>query len=219
MSNLEIYNAVKEVPQNAQKSIQAGRLKGMTDINPMWRIEKLTETFGVCGIGWYYDILNKEIIRGANEEQVAVVDIALYIKNENEWSKPIYGTGGSSFVAKESKGLYTNDECYKMALTDALSVACKSLGFGADVYWNKSDSKYQKNTNIQNENNKNIPNTNTQTFKTITVPQQKRLFALANNNNAVVKNVINRYKYEKTEQIKISDYEQICKEIEAELLY
>ena len=39
------------------------------------------------------------------------------------------------FVANETKGLYTSDEAYKMALTDALSVACKALGMGADVYW------------------------------------------------------------------------------------
>jgi len=53
--------------------------------------------------------------------------------------------------------------------------------------------------------------------KTISVPQQKRLFALSNGNNEVVRNVINRYKYEKTEQIKLKDYEQICTEIEAEI--
>ena len=35
MDNLEIYNSLRQVPQNAQKPIQAGRLKGMTDINPM----------------------------------------------------------------------------------------------------------------------------------------------------------------------------------------
>ena len=29
--------------------------------------------------------------------------------------------------------MYTSDECYKMALTDALSVACKALGVAADV--------------------------------------------------------------------------------------
>ena len=45
-------------------------------------------------------------------------------------------------VANEKKGLYVNDECYKMALTDAISVACKSLGIGADVYWNKDNTKY-----------------------------------------------------------------------------
>lgn len=53
--------------------------------------------------------------------------------------------------------------------------------------------------------------------KTISVLQQKRLFALSNGNNDVVRNVISRYKYEKTEQIKVTDYEQICTEIEAEI--
>ena len=42
MNNLEIYNKFSDVPVNAQKLIGAGRLKGMTDINPMWRIKVLT---------------------------------------------------------------------------------------------------------------------------------------------------------------------------------
>lgn len=83
---------------------------------------------------------NKEIIDGANGEKIAIVDIELYVKVNGEWSEPIEGTGGSSFIAKEKNGLYTSDECFKMAYTDAISVACKSLGMGADVYW--GDSKY-----------------------------------------------------------------------------
>ena len=140
MENLEIYNQLKSVPDNAKKKIQAGRLKGMTDIKPMWRIEKLTEMFGMCGIGWKAPIKNKEIIEGANGEKIAIVDIDLYVKVNGEWSESIEGTGGSSFISKEKNGLYTSDECFKMAYTDALSVACKSLGMGADVYW--GDSKY-----------------------------------------------------------------------------
>ena len=38
--------------------------------------------------------------------------------------------------------MYTSDECYKMALTDAISVACRALGVGADVYWEADRSKY-----------------------------------------------------------------------------
>lgn len=140
MNNLDIYNKLKEVPQEAQKKITGGRLSGMTDIKPMWRIEKLTETFGMCGIGWYTETTRKEIIDGANDEKIAVVDIKLYVKVNGEWSQAIEGSGGSSFVAKERNGLYTSDECFKMAYTDALSVACKSLGMGANVYW--GDSKY-----------------------------------------------------------------------------
>ena len=138
--NLKIYNELRVVPEEAQKKITGGRLSGMTDIKPMWRIEKLTEVFGMCGIGWKASIKNKEIIDGANGEKIAIVDIELYVKVNGEWSEPIEGTGGSSFIAKEKNGLYTSDECFRMAYTDAISVACKSLGMGADVYW--GDSKY-----------------------------------------------------------------------------
>lgn len=146
MENLEIYNKLKEVPEEAQKKITGGRLNGMTDIKPMWRIEKLTEVFGICGIGWKTKIKNKEILDGANGEKIAIVDIDLYVKIDGEWSDAIEGTGGSSFVTNETKGLYTSDECFKMAYTDAISVACKSLGMGADIYW--GDSKYNKQQEI-----------------------------------------------------------------------
>lgn len=142
MTNMEIYNAVRTVPENAKKPIYAGRLKGMTDINPMWRIQALTEQFGPVGIGWYYKTVRKWVEEGADGVKCAFVDIELYIKHNNEWSMPIEGTGGNSFVAKEKSGLYTSDEAFKMALTDAISVACKALGFGADVYWQAGRSKY-----------------------------------------------------------------------------
>lgn len=143
MENLRIYEEGRAVPENAKKQIVAGRLKGMTDINPMWRIKKLTEMFGPCGLGWYYEITEKWIDTSmANEEITASVRINLYYKLENEWSKPVVGIGGSKLVSSERSGPYTNDECYKMALTDAISVACKALGIGADVYWKKDNTKY-----------------------------------------------------------------------------
>lgn len=143
--NLTLYNAVRVVPAEAQKAIGGGRLKGMTDINPMWRIKVLTEQFGICGIGWKYEITNQRLEPGGGEQIAAFVDINLYCKQGDGWSEPIPGTGGSMFVVKESKGLYTDDECFKKALTDALSVACKALGVGADIYWNKDKTKYNGN--------------------------------------------------------------------------
>lgn len=142
MDNMKIYNQVRVVPQEAQKTIGAGRLKGMTDINPMWRIKCLTENFGVCGIGWKYTITDKRTIEGADGVVCAFIDIDLFVKVNGEWSEAIPGTGGSTFVANERNGLYTSDECFKMALTDAISVACKALGMGADVYWDKDRTKY-----------------------------------------------------------------------------
>lgn len=144
MDNLTIYNEVRNVPDSAKRRIEAGRLKGKTDINPMWRIKALTEKFGPCGFGWKYVITDKRLEQGANGEVAAFLDIDLFVKADGVWSDAIPGTGGSAFVAKETNGPYTSDECFKMALTDAISVACKALGFGADVYWEADRSKYDK---------------------------------------------------------------------------
>lgn len=142
MNNLELYELGRQVPDEAKKPITAGRLKGFTDINPMWRIKRLTEMFGPCGIGWWYEITDKRMEAGANSEMCVFVDIKLFYRWGDTVSQPVYGTGGSSFVAKEKNGMYTSDECFKMALTDAISVAAKAIGVGADVYYAKDRDKY-----------------------------------------------------------------------------
>jgi len=152
--NLKLWEQVAEVPKNAQKPIPGGRLKGMTDINPVWRLKKLTEMYGPCGIGWYYEVTSKTEREVANGEILVFVDINLYVKHEGEWSKPIHGTGGNKLATSETKGIYYSDEAYKMAETDAISVACKSLGFGSDVYWAGGRSKYSDQTDQPTTNNK-----------------------------------------------------------------
>lgn len=142
MDNMELFNQFKDTPEEAKKEIAAGRLKGFTDINPMWRFKRLTEVFGAVGVGWKFVITDKQIIPGADGVVSAFVDVLLYYKHNGEWSEGIPGTGGSSFVAKESKGLYTSDECFKMALSDAIGTACKALGMSADIYFSKDRSKY-----------------------------------------------------------------------------
>ena len=134
--NLSVYNRVRSVPPTALKTIGAGRLKGMSDINPVWRIKVMTEVFGVCGFGWKYEI-TKQWNESYGNEVKTFCNINLYVKVDGEWSDPIPGTGGSSFVAMERNGAYVSDEGNKMALTDALSVAMKSLGVAADVYFAK----------------------------------------------------------------------------------
>lgn len=161
--NLELYNRVRDVPKEAIKPIMAGRLKGKSDINPMWRIKKLTEEFGMCGFGWRYEILRMWNEEGANGEIASFVHINLFVRHDGEWSEAIQGIGGSSFVSNEKTGKYTSDECYKMALTDAISVACKSLGFAADIYFSNDSTKYTENKPennlVKQDKKKPIPST------------------------------------------------------------
>ena len=148
--NLSIYERVRNVPEEAKKAIEAGRLKGKNDINPMWRIKKLTEVFGPAGFGWYTEIVRTWTEASESGEMAVFVDIHLFVKKDGEWSRPIFGNGGNRLIANEKKyenGQYVlvpylDDDAYKKAYTDAISVAAKALGIGADVYFEKDVTKY-----------------------------------------------------------------------------
>ena len=149
MDNMTLYNKFRNVPAEAKKSIAAGKLKGFTDVNPMWRLKSLTEAFGPCGFGWYIeDEIHWSEQHG--NEVAAFCKVLLKVKHPEtgEWSAPIIGLGGSKLVGK-GVGDGINDEAYKMAFTDAISIACKNLGMAADVYFEKDRTKYNSYVEAQ----------------------------------------------------------------------
>jgi hypothetical protein len=141
---MALWEAWCTPPREALKPIMGGRLKGKSDINPTWRMRAVTEQLGPCGDGWKYTIDKLWTEPGASGEvcAFAMVTVQLRIMKTGEWADAIPGIGGSMLIENEKKGLTTNDEAYKMAVTDALSVAFKSLGVAADVYMGMYDSKY-----------------------------------------------------------------------------
>lgn len=145
MDNLELYKGWANVPKEAQKPFDNGTFKG-TDINTMWRIKVLTERFGACGVGWYYNIKRvwSENLGDQCGEILSYAEIELFIKHDGEWSKPIAGIGGNKMLAYvKSKDYYkSSDEAYKMAVTDAFGNACRNLGIGANTYWENDKTKY-----------------------------------------------------------------------------
>lgn len=141
-NNMQFYEKFRSVPKEACKEIGAGKLKGFTDINPMWRIKMLTDTFGPCGFGWYIEY-EEHWTDTLGNEIGAFCKVALRVKHPDtgEWSAPIIGIGGSKLAGK-GKGDGIDDEAYKMAFTDAISIACKNLGMAADIYYQKDRTKY-----------------------------------------------------------------------------
>jgi hypothetical protein len=168
LENTKLWESWRHVGPGMLKQISGGNLNGMTDINPLWRFRALTEAFGPIGIGWNV----KEVERWTNEaagEVGAFVKVQLRIKFVDEvgneaWSEPIEGIGGSKLCGK-GHGAGLNDEAWKMATTDAISVACKALGMAADVYTGKQShsdedqqgskgdygSKYERRNYTENE--------------------------------------------------------------------
>lgn len=140
-----IWDSFKRPPESALKQIRGGRLTGMTDVNPQWRYQAMTEVFGPCGQGWRYDIVRVWQEQGTEGQVIAFAEVHLWWHDGVQWHGPIPGIGGSMLIAKERDGLRTNDEAYKMATTDALSVAMKMLGVAADIYAGRWDgTKYKE---------------------------------------------------------------------------
>ena len=149
---MELYQLFRECPEEAQKAITAGRLQGKTDINPMWRIKRLTEVFGPCGFGWTCKITQTWIEDSPETgEKAANVRVELRVKYKDEWSESIEGIGGAMFVAAERGGLHADDDCFKKAYTDAISVACKALGIAADIYYAKDPETKYNTDNATNQ--------------------------------------------------------------------
>lgn len=150
--NLALYESLRNVPKEAQKQFDNGKFKG-TDINPMWRIKKMTEMFGPCGIGWYIEVVHRSLEHSTDGNTIcAFIGLNLFIKQDGEWSKPIYGEGGNTMSAfnKKWSSIDTSDEAFKMAYTDAFSNATKQLGLGADI-WFENDKEHSTKYDLQQE--------------------------------------------------------------------
>ena len=147
---MDIYKALSQPPKNALRQITGGKLNGKTDINPQWRYKAMTEQFGMVGVGWKYDVKNLWTVPGAAGEILAFAQVAVFIKDGDQWSEPIVGIGGSKLVQLEKGTPVSNDEGYKMAVTDAFSTALKMLGVAADIYAGLWDgTKYKAESSSQ----------------------------------------------------------------------
>lgn len=146
---MEVYANLASPPPDALKPIEYGALKGKSDINPQWRYEAMTQEFGVCGVGWKFEVVEHETVPIVETREMMVfVRVNLYVKIDDEWSAPIAGYGGDYLIKKDKNGIHGNDEAMKMATTDALGTAMKMIGVAANIYRGKlngaSDSKYAR---------------------------------------------------------------------------
>lgn len=167
--NVRFYHQFMTTPKDAQKAFNNGRFSG-TDINPMFRIKVLTEVFGPSGFGWWTqnvkyefveaDITNTSVEDAPTQKETSVFcELELVVKDPEtgEVSQPIYGVGGNTYIAWGKYGPRASDEAKKMAYTDALSIACKSLGIGHDIWYSNDRTKYTMNNDVAEQAPKTAP--------------------------------------------------------------
>lgn len=160
--------------------------------------------------------ISDEIVPLGDRYYVRATATLVDVENPNEEIKSIKNVG----YAREEENKKGMDASQVTGATSsyARKYALNGL-FCIDDTKDPDTNEYQnQQRNYQNnKTNNQVVKQNNQP-KIITEAQRKRLFAIGNSNNELIKNVIGRYGYTKTEQIKVSDYDKICTEIESEIL-
>lgn len=149
---MRIYNKVRSVPADALSEIKGGPLRGFTNVNPQIRWELLTSTFGPAGLCFRVEQVSRWSESSPSGDTAVFCEVNLYYREDptKEWSYPVFGQGGALLMRRTTEwvngqpvqSVHIDDEAYKKAYTDAVSVACKALGFAADVYYRQDETKY-----------------------------------------------------------------------------
>ena len=134
--NNEIWESLSKTDPKFTKNFKRGGGFGGTDINPAYRLKRMTEQFGVCGVGWGW------ILEKTWREDYAGTPFTF--AQCNVWTGDRLNLTGSQIGGTDASR--TPDEAYKMAITDALGKCFLALGVCADVYLGEFDSKYSRET-------------------------------------------------------------------------
>lgn len=141
-SNLALWQAVERTDPKHVKAITGKAYQGNSP-KPYYLIQKATETFGPCGIGWGFTILSERIEEGAGGERLHIAHVRVWY----EWNGKrgeVEHVGGTQFSGTRASGkAFTDEDAPKKSVTDALVKALSMIGFAGDIFIGRyDDSKY-----------------------------------------------------------------------------
>jgi hypothetical protein len=151
MSNLDIWNQVKETDPSRTKGFKgAGGFEG-TAINPTYLVLEATKIWGPIGINWGYEVKADYFTDGAplakKDTGEHIVDSSgnmlfqkmhtcelelWYMQGEKKGT--VFNYGHTPYLLCNKWGIAFDGEVKKKSLTDALKKCLSMLGFAADIY-------------------------------------------------------------------------------------
>jgi hypothetical protein len=142
MSNKALWQRAYVTDPRAVKEITGKQYRGNSP-KPYWIVERLTDEFGPCGIGWGFTILNERFERFSETDSLHVASVRFwYVLDGVRGELEQIGQTKASYTT--SKGSFMLDEdAPKKSVTDALVKCASYLGFAGDIFSGRwDDSKY-----------------------------------------------------------------------------
>ena len=141
MDNMKLWQSVCVTAPHAVKAITGKQYKGNSP-KPYWIIQRATETFGPCGLGWGINVLNERFERFGDE--------ALHVASVRVWYV-LDGKRGEVEQMGQTRAAYTtaagkymvDEDAPKKSVTDGMVKCLSMLGFAGDIFSGQwDDSKY-----------------------------------------------------------------------------
>ncbi len=142
MSNKALWHRVCVTDPQAVKPITGKQYSGNSP-KPYWIVERLTDEFGPCGIGWGFSILNERMERLSDTDvlHVALVRFWYMLEGKRGELEQIGQTKATYLSSKDR--LIVDEDAPKKSVTDALVKCASYLGFAGDIFSGRwDDSKY-----------------------------------------------------------------------------
>ena len=147
MDNLELWDAVERTDPAHVKPITGKAYSGNSP-KPHYLIRKATETFGPCGLGWGFRIIEEKLLDGALlepgfYERIHMARVAVWYVWKDKRGE-VEHVGQTAFSGKRNNGkTYTDEDAPKKSVTDALVKALSMIGFAGDIFLGRwDDAKY-----------------------------------------------------------------------------
>lgn len=145
--NKELWSRVCVTDPHAVKEITGKQYRGNSP-KPYWIVERLTEEFGPCGIGWGFTIANERMERLSQDDvlHVAVVDFWYVLDGKTGHIQQV-GQTKATYMSSKDK-LVVDEDAPKKSVTDALVKCASYIGFAGDIFAGRwDDSKYVAQAN------------------------------------------------------------------------
>jgi hypothetical protein len=140
--NMEFWEKVKKTDPKRVKAITGKQYKGNSP-QPYYLVERMTQEFGMCGIGWGLNIISERMERLSDTDvlHVAVVEL-WYVKDDIKGAITQIGQT-KALYKKNDGGLMVDEDAPKKSVTDAMSTCMSYLGCAGDIFSGQwDDSKY-----------------------------------------------------------------------------
>lgn len=142
MENKALWKRCFTTDPKAVKPITGKQYSGNSP-KPYWIIERLTDEFGPCGIGWGFTILSERFERFSDTDSLHIAAVRFwYVLDGKRGELEQIGQTKASYTTNAGKFMLDED-APKKSVTDALVKCASYLGFAGDIFSGRwDDSRY-----------------------------------------------------------------------------